>query len=206
MPRYDDLISNLGNGTIFCNNLGFGEQGAILKNMPKSIFICADVDQCNKMQNQLIALKRNCIVLNNFNKPFTFSKFQSSEHKIGLLTALYSLVKKDAILISTPDILFSFTPNLQAFENSILTIDKTKEYDIVALEKQLIALGYKKVETLTKPGEFVRRGDILDIFNLIHKNPIRLDFFDTQIEEMFFFDSLSFEKLQEKKKKLSYQN
>ena len=65
MPRYNDLISNLGTATIFCNNLGFGEQGAILKNMPKSIFICPDNESCIKMQNQLNALKRNCVVLND---------------------------------------------------------------------------------------------------------------------------------------------
>ena len=196
MPRYNDLISNLGTATIFCNNLGFGEQGAILKNMPKSIFICPDNESCIKMQNQLNALKRNCVVLNDFNKPFTFSKFQSGEHKIDLINAIYSLIKKDAIILTTPEIFFSFIPNLTAFENSTITIDKNKDYDIIDLEKQLISIGYKKVETLTKPGEFVRRGDILDIFNLTQKNPIRLDFFDTQIEEMFFFDSLSFDKLE----------
>ena len=196
MSRYNDIISNLGTATIFCDNLGFGEQGAILKNMPKSIFICPDNESCIKMQNQLNALKRKCVVLNDFNKPFTFSKFESSEHKIDLINAIYSLIKKDAIVISTPDILLSFIPNLTTFENAILSIDKNIEYDIIDLEKSLISIGYKKVETLTKPGEFVRRGDILDIFNLTQKNPIRLDFFDTQIEEMFFFDSLSFDKLE----------
>jgi len=197
MPRYNDLTTSLGSATIFCNNLGFGEQGAFLKNMPKSIFICPNNDQCNKMKNQLDALKRECVVLNDFNNPFTFSKFQSGEHKIDLINAIYSLIKKDSIIISTPEIFFSFVPNLQRFESSILSIDKSKEYDIISLEKQLIELGYKKVETLTKPGEFIRRGDILDIFNLTNKNPIRLDFFDTQIEEMFFFDSLSFNKLEQ---------
>ena len=196
MPRYNDLISNLGTATIFCNNLGFGEQGAVLKNMPKSIFICPDNESCIKIQNQLNALKRNCVVLNDFNKPFTFSKFQSGEHKIDLINAIYSLIKKDTIILTIPEIFFSFIPNLTSFENSIITIDKNKDYDIIDLEKQLISIGYKKVETLTKPGEFVRRGDILDIFNLTQKNPIRLDFFDTQIEEMFFFDSLSFDKLE----------
>ena len=196
MSRYNNLISSLGKATVFCNNLGFGEQGSVLKNMPKSIFICPDNEQCSKMQNQLNALKRECVVLNDFDKLFTFSKFQSSEHKFDLIKAIYSLIKKDAIIISTPEILFSFIPNLQTFENNILNVNKNKEYDIIELEKQLISIGYKKVETLTKPGEFVRRGDILDIFNTISKNPIRLDFFDTQIEEMHFFDSLSFDKLE----------
>ena len=196
MPRYNNLISNLGKATIFCNNLGFGEQGSVLKNLPKSIFICPDIEHCNKMKNQLNALKRTCVILNDFNKAFTFSKFQSNEHKFDLITAIYSLIKKDAIIISTPEILFSFIPNLQTFENQILSINKNAEYDLIDLEKNLVSIGYKKVETLTKPGEFVRRGDILDIYPITNLNPVRLDFFDTQIEDMFFFDSLSFDKLE----------
>ena len=43
MSRHDDLISNIGKQTIFCSNLGFGEQGAILAEMPKSIFVCPDI-------------------------------------------------------------------------------------------------------------------------------------------------------------------
>lgn len=195
MPRYNDLINSLGKSTIFCNNLGFGEQGSVLKNLPKSIFICPDSETCQKMKAQLKSLKRECAILNDFDKLFTFSKFQSNENKIKLLNAIYSLVKNDAIIISTPEILFSSIPNLETFEKNIISIDKLKEYDIIDLEKNLISIGYKKVETLTKAGEFVRRGDIIDIFNITSANPVRLDFFDTQIEEMDYFDCVSFEKL-----------
>ena len=195
MPRYNDLISSLGKATIFCNNLGFGEQGSVLKNMPKSIFVCPDSEHCKKMQNQLVALKRDCVVLSDFDKLYTFSKFQSNENKIKLITAIYSILKNNSIIISTPEILFSFIPDLSTFEQNIISINKNKEYDIIELEKTLISIGYQKVETLTKAGEFVRRGDIIDIFNITSQNPIRLDFFDTQIEEMHSFDMLSFDKL-----------
>lgn len=196
MSRYNDLINAIGKATIFCNNLGFGEQGSVLKNLPKSIFICPNSEHCLKMQAQLKSLKRECVVLNDFDRPFTFSKFQSTENKVKFLNAIYSLIKKDAIIISTAEILFSFIPELEMFEKSILTIDKNLEYDIINLEKNLISIGYKKVETLTKAGEFVRRGDIIDIFNITSKNPIRLDFFDTQIDKIYYFDSLSFDKLE----------
>ena len=196
MPRYNDLINSLGKAPVFCNNLGFGEQGSVLKNLPKSIFICPDSETCIKMHTQLKSLKRECAILNDFDKLFTFSKFQSNENKIKLLNAIYSLIKKDAIIISTPEILFSFIPDLDIFEKNIISLNKNVDYDIIELEKSLISIGYKKVETLTKAGEFVRRGDIIDIFNIRSNNPVRLDFFDTQIEEMYYFDTLSFDKLE----------
>lgn len=195
MSRYNDIISAIGNNTIFCNNLGFGEQGAVLKNMPKSIFICPDSEQCLNMQLQLKALDRKCVVLNDFDKLFTFSKFQSNDNKIKLLNAIYALTNSDAIVLSTPEILFQFIPNLETFKQNIISIDKANEYNIIDLEKQLINIGYKKVETLTKAGEFTRRGDVIDIFNIANSNPVRLDFFDTQIEEMYYFDYITYEKL-----------
>jgi len=195
MSRYNNIIANLNNATIFCNNLGFGEQGAVLKNMPKSIFICPDSDHCYKMEQQLNALKRECVVIDEFNKPFSFSKFESHENKIDLLKAIYSLVNSNSIIISTPHILFSFLPNLNNFKNAIIKINKSNDLNIIELEKKLISIGYKKVETLTNVGEFVRRGDIIDIFNVIDENPIRIDCFDTHIENMYYFDLLSFAKL-----------
>lgn len=195
MSRYNDIISAIGNNTIFCNNLGFGEQGAVLKNMPKSIFICPDSEQCLNMQLQLKALGRECVVLNDFDKLFTFSKFQSNDNKIKLLNAIYSLAKSNAIILSTAEILFQFIPNIETFKENIISIDKANEYNIINLEKQLINIGYKKVETLTKAGEFTRRGDVIDIFNIASLNPVRLDFFDTQIEDMYYFDYLTYSKL-----------
>ena len=46
----------------------------------------------------------------------------------------------------------------------------------------------------TCSGEFSRRGDILDIYNTIDEAPTRLDFFDTTLEQLYTFDSLTFEK------------
>ena len=74
MSRYNDIISNLGTATIFCNNLGFGEQGAILKNMPKSIFICPDNNSCIKMQSQLNALKKRLCCFKRFQQTFYLFK------------------------------------------------------------------------------------------------------------------------------------
>lgn len=194
MSRYDNLISNLGKGTIFCNNLGFGEQGAVLAQMPKSIFVCPDIEQAHQMELQLDAINRHCVVVDDFNKPFTLAKFQSNENQTDLIKAMFDFVLNDAIIISTPQILFSYFCDIDTFSNQILKISKTQEYDLLNLEKKLVEIGYKKVESITTPGEFARRGDILDIFNVADDSPTRIDFFDTDIEEMYEFDFITFEK------------
>lgn len=194
MSGYNDLIANIGKSTIFCNNLGFGEQGSALSKIKQGIYICPNIESARKMKNQLDALNVSNVLIDDFNKPFTLSKFQSNENKVDILKTLYQLSFSSPIVISTSNLLFSFLPNIDDFKNNIIKLDKTKDYDLITLEKQLINLGYKKVDGVTSAGEFSRRGDIIDIFNVIDTNPTRLDFFDTTLDEIYSFDFLTYEK------------
>lgn len=195
MSRYDDLIANLNNQTIFCSNLGFGEQGAILAKMDKAIYICKDINSAKQMKNQLDALNKENVLINDFSKPFTLSKFSSKESNLDLINAMHKISTSNPIVISTPELLFCLTHNQQKFKDNIINIKTNQEYDIALLEKQLVALGYKKTELISAPGEFSRRGDIIDIFNSIETNPTRLDFFDTQIESISEFDFITHERI-----------
>lgn len=194
MSRYDDLAENLNKSTILCSNLGFGEQGAILSKMQSGIFVCPDLNSAHNMKNQLDALNKDNVLIDDFDKPFTLSKYSSHDNKYDIIKALYYLTTSKPIIITTPRIFFAFMPDLETFSSMIINFDKDKEYDIQEIEKQLIKIGYEKVESVTNKGEFSRRGDIIDIFNIIDDNPTRLDFFDVKIENIYEFDYLSFEK------------
>ena len=79
MSRHNDIIEHLGKSPIICSNLGFGEQGSILTNIPKAIFVCPNIETVYKMQDQLTALNKNCVVIDEFDKPYTLSTFKSSQ-------------------------------------------------------------------------------------------------------------------------------
>lgn len=194
MRRHDCIIENIGRTPIFVSNIGIGEQGAILKHFDCSIFVCPDSDYAHAIHSQLTSLGKSSVVIDNFAKPFTLSTFTNNVEKIDLLSALYHAVRDNAIIISTPRILSTYCIDINVFKDNIVSINSSEEYDIGDIEKRLINIGYKKVESVSERGEFSRRGDILDIFNIVCDRPIRLDFFDTQIEDMYQFDYVTFEK------------
>ena len=200
MPRPHDLQQLINRQPIFCNNLGFGEQGAILSKLDTAIFLCPNIEKSNDISAQLSALGKENVVINDFDKPFTLSKFSSSDNKYDLINALFKISTSNIILISTPRMLFSFLPDIEQFKNSIIEIKKNDDIDIVELEKRLVQLGYKKSETVTYKGEFSRRGDVFDIFNVVDDNPTRLDFFDTNVDDIYKFDFLTFEHTEKFKK------
>lgn len=57
-----------------------------------------------------------------------------------------------------------------------------------ALLRSWVETGYQRVNTVLEPGQFSRRGGILDIWTSAEKLPVRLDFFGDEIETIRRFD------------------
>ncbi|MBP3585682.1 MAG: DEAD/DEAH box helicase, partial [Peptococcaceae bacterium] len=60
-----------------------------------------------------------------------------------------------------------------------------------ALKIHLISFGYEYVEQVEQAGQFSVRGGIFDIFVPYYKNPLRLEFFDDEIDSIRFFETAS---------------
>ncbi len=76
----------------------------------------------------------------------------------------------------------------EVWQANIFKIYNGMNIEINDLLRRLIRLGYENVYTITKTGEFSRRGSIVDIFPLGLNNPIRIDFFDDEIDTIKYFD------------------
>jgi transcription-repair coupling factor (superfamily II helicase) len=60
-----------------------------------------------------------------------------------------------------------------------------------ALLRSWTEMGYQRVNTVLEPGQFSKRGGILDVWPPAEKLPLRLDFFGDEIETMRQFDPAS---------------
>ena len=50
-------------------------------------------------------------------------------------------------------------------------------------------MGYRREAMVAAPGEFSVRGGIVDIYPLDQEHPIRLDFFDDELDSLRYFDA-----------------
>lgn len=109
--------------------------------------------------------------------------------RLGSLAFLAS--GEPGIVIATP----------QAALERTLHPDDIREYTLnfsVGLQlpppeavKKLSALGYEPAEPVRVPGQFSRRGGILDIFPVGHESPIRIEFFGDEVDSMREFDAMT---------------
>lgn len=68
---------------------------------------------------------------------------------------------------------------------------KGDTFPFESIPSRLQALGYKRVAVVNDKGEYALRGGILDLFPVSAFDPIRIDFFGDEIEDLRYFDPIS---------------
>ena len=70
------------------------------------------------------------------------------------------------------------------FRENTFSVKKGDNFKISLFKEKLLKAGYQKVDKITASLQFAARGDVLDLFPINSKHPIRIDFFDNEIEEI----------------------
>ena len=116
---------------------------------------------------------------------------ESLEMSANRVYALYSMISdnKPKILITHTSAYLRFLPQIETFKRNIKKLVVGEEYDRDELIKYLIEVGYKPVNKVSTTLEFSKRGEVVDIYSVNYDNPIRIEFFDNEIDSIRFFDS-----------------
>ncbi|MBF0247086.1 MAG: transcription-repair coupling factor, partial [Alphaproteobacteria bacterium] len=82
-------------------------------------------------------------------------------------------------------------PPRDAFRGATLTVRAGDVLAPAKLDAFLVEHGYHNAQTVMEPGEFAKRGGLIDIFPTGADFPVRLDFFDDEVETIRPFDPAS---------------
>ncbi|WP_068675830.1 transcription-repair coupling factor [Oceanobacillus sp. Castelsardo] len=116
--------------------------------------------------------------------------FSSPELRSQRIEALTEWTKnKSGILIAPVAALKRILPPPNYWNKYQLTFTLGEEIDIEQYLTFLIDMGYERASMVTTPGEFSKRGGIIDIYPLTEENPIRIELFDEEIDSIRFFDA-----------------
>ncbi len=105
------------------------------------------------------------------------------------LQTIYSLLNNDSyIVITNTNGLIKKEVPKEVFIDNIFNIKKGDIINRDNLINKLVIMGYKFSYTSLKTGDFSKRGSIIDIYPFGEENPIRLDFFDDEIETIKYYN------------------
>jgi transcription-repair coupling factor (superfamily II helicase) len=105
------------------------------------------------------------------------------------LLSLYRLMNEqvDVIITSSPTLL-QYLPAIQTIKDHEQLIRINDEIELDELSNKLLSAGYKRTSVVEQVLSFAKRGGIIDVYSIQHKNPCRIEFFDNIIESIRFFD------------------
>ena len=114
---------------------------------------------------------------------------QSKEMVAHRLYVLDQLLKgRGKIVVANVSSVSRYLPDPVLFSNYSINLKVGEHYSISDLKKKLVVSGYANVSKVDQSLEFASRGDILDVFSVNTDNPVRIEFFDDEIESIRYFD------------------
>ncbi len=113
----------------------------------------------------------------------------SKEFKSERINAIRKVIenKKNLVVTNTAGLLKYELPR-NKWEKAILRLSKGDILNIEKLPQRLVIYGYKRGLTVENQGDFSLRGSILDIYPINESKPLRIDFFDDEIDSIRYFD------------------
>ena len=103
--------------------------------------------------------------------------------------ALYKLATGGVSILIAP----AEAAALKLFDRSYyaslaVTVRRGEEMDVEILTAHLASVGYTQMDLVEMPGQFTRRGGILDVYSPEADRPVRIEFFGDEIETIRKFD------------------
>jgi transcription-repair coupling factor (superfamily II helicase) len=165
------------------------------------LIVAENVKEASKLKEHFEAIGKKTETLNYKLSGYIFHTAEQSDLIQNYYSVLYKLVnKKLDVLIITPELLMQKLPTPSSFKANILTLKTGINYDLDLLVKQLISMGYKREAMAEYKGDFSLRGDILDIFPTNSELPVRIQFFDDEIENIKTYNLLTYTTISDVKK------
>lgn len=171
-------------------------------------FFCLYLNEISLKENKNILVVVNSVyeanklysILSNYNSNtyiFPMDDFLTSEAlavspdlKLNRLETINKIINSNnSIVITNLMGYLRFLPTKENYINSIINLKVGDTIEPSLLVKKINSLGYSRDTLVTKTGEFASRGFVLDIYPIEEDNPIRIEFFDDEIESIRKFNA-----------------
>ncbi len=155
------------------------------------LFILEDADTAGYFHNDLKALGIEPFLLpSSYRRAVKYGQRDAGSEilRTETMTALSAekTEGKPLYIVTEPSALAERVVSKERLNDQTIRLETGQE--VVALEKQLRALGFQEVDYVYEPGQFAVRGSILDVYSYSSEYPFRIDFFGDEIDTLRTFE------------------
>ncbi len=164
----------------------------LFNNHGQPLIILAENSQhADQMEAEIGFFLNNSIHVERFTEWDTLPWDNFSPHqeiisqRLRVLSVLSSM--KIDVVITTVNVLYQRLPPLDYIASRSLNLEEGQILPRKDFTKTLTEAGYLRVSQVSEYGEYAVRGSLIDVFPMGAESPIRIDFFDNEIESLRYF-------------------
>jgi transcription-repair coupling factor (superfamily II helicase) len=158
------------------------------------LYVTARIDRAYNVSEQLPVWLGDNTLIDRFAEPapFFYERAPWGEAnirgRVETLAALTHLPDVPPVIVTSARALMQRTLPAALFQARTQQLQVRQRVSIDRLLTSWLRLGYELATVVVTPGTFSRRGGILDIYPLANDLPVRIEFFDDEIERLRPFD------------------
>ncbi len=199
LPEARELLSGLAAGRTPAAVSGLSgvhraQLAAALRSQTRRplLVLCADENEAGRMAGDLSLLLGEEVSLLFAREWQLRDRVSASrgweQQRLGTLCRMTSGAV--GVLVATPDGLMQHTLPPDTIRGAVMELAPALRIEPAALARRLVESGYTRSETVEGVGQFALRGGILDVWSPLSA-PVRIEFFDDEIDAMGEFDVLT---------------
>ena len=154
------------------------------------VLVCADEAEAQRLAADLAAFTGETVTLLPC-REFLFhdGAAASRDWEHLRLGAFYDMAEgKTSLIVATVEGLMQRTLPPEELAAHTVVIEQGGQYDLADLADRLSAMGYARCQQVEGVGQFALRGGILDVYSPAQDHPVRIEFWDADVDSMGLFD------------------
>ena len=206
MPQVSALAKVMGDSksrNIFLDGL-LASSSALLfgslttKCKTKIMFVMQDADEAGYLYHDLTQILGDKQVLffpSSYRRAVKYGQKDSANEILRTETLCEIKNEEDnkkknssLFIVSYPEAMAELVVSHNSMDSRMLTLAKGEEKPMNDIVSTLRDFGFSEVDYVYEPGQFARRGSILDVFSFSSEYPFRIDFFGDEIDTIRTFE------------------
>lgn len=164
------------------------------KHKRQIVYVTNSIYNAQRLMERLVPLvgEQSCVLFGVEDSLRVEAIASSPENMAEKVATLAKLIEDPRrIVITNGAGLVRHLSNIDVFKECCIDLEVDMTIEMHELKNKLIQAGYTQVPHIDHPLSFSMRGGIIDVYSMNYDHPVRIEFFDNEIESLRFFDVAS---------------
>jgi transcription-repair coupling factor (mfd) len=176
--------------TSYLNDEAYLVAGAFWASKQSYVIVKSNLYEANQFYTTLKTFLQDDCYYYPFDEAMRMEVLAESPEMLAERLNCYEALRgnQPLVIVTHTNAILRHVPSFEIYEKNRHTLKVGMRIDMHKLQETLVELGYQYILNVDQPFYFSHRGGIIDVYSINYEHPIRIEFFDDEIDSLRFFD------------------